>query len=119
MMDDITYTHSVWLSALGGELRLVGNPRAPLRVWIARPQRLHRDLAGRPVYADATGDTWNPGPGTLVEWLCRAGALRPDYCHVLLPGATLPQLYPTAWVHDASRLVSLRPALTQAARRVA
>lgn len=121
MPHDLTFTHSVWPSALGGELRLVAKPARPLQVWIARPQRLRRDLLGRIDHADATGDTWNPGPGRLVEWLYRSGAHEPDYCHVLLGGETLPRLYPAAWVHHATHLVSLRSALGQAlpARRTA
>lgn len=119
MPDDVTFTHSVWLSALGGELRLVATPNRPPRVWIARPQRLYRDLRGRVDHADATGRAWNPGPARLAEWLYRSGALAPDYCHVVLDGEATPRLFPADWVHHTTHLASLRPALEQAARRVA
>ena len=119
MTDDVSFTHSVWLSALGGELRLVAKPNRPLRVWIARPQRLHCDLRGRTLYADATGDTWNPGPARLVEWLYRTGALAPDFAHAVLDGEATPRLFAAAWVHHATHVASLRPALDQITRRVA
>ena len=97
----------------------MATPSRPLRVWIARPQRLHCDLRGRTLYADATGQTWNPGPARLTEWLYRSGALAPDYCHAVLEGEATPRLFNTAWVHHATHLVSLRAALAADSRRAA
>lgn len=113
------FSRSVWLSALGGEMRFV-EPLAPAReIWIARPQRLVRDGAGRIVGADATGPASISRPALLLEWLYRPGMEEPDYCHALRPGETVPQLVPADWVRSPRNLVLLRPIPSTSFRRTA
>lgn len=114
-----TFARTVWLNALGGGMRFA-EPLAPAReVWVARPQRLVRDGIGRIIGASATGDTCSTQPVLLIEWLYRPGAEKPDYCHAVPHGATLPTLFPAAWVRSPRNLVLLRPALSAPHRRTA
>lgn len=109
----------VWLSALGGEARTAIALAIPRPVFVARPQRVRRDAAGRIQSVASASSDANPGHGMLVEWLYRIGGDDPDFALVILSGSQVPQLVAADWIHHASRVVALRRQDYASAERVA